>query len=198
MKREVLLGLVRHVLTAAGGYLVAQGLADDSSINELAGGIVTVLGVSWSIWVKWQGKKAAAGVVAMVLLAGLVAGGCVRLAPGEDALVVRVEQTQEIAAPTFDLVLSVDDASRDYWRTNAPGFHGFCEWLRQPIAYASPEFGETNVARVLMMQFQVDDLKQDYRRARASSNDLHVAWQTLQSALSQAEAWKGVIFTQRR
>ena len=41
--------LIRHGLTAAGGFLVAKGLASADQIGELAGALVTVIGVVLSV-----------------------------------------------------------------------------------------------------------------------------------------------------
>ena len=41
--------LIRHVLTAAGGFLVAKGLASADQIAELAGAVVSLAGIGWSI-----------------------------------------------------------------------------------------------------------------------------------------------------
>ena len=49
MTTASILGLIRHLLTFAGGYAIANGLADEATIEQLVGGIVTVLGVFWSI-----------------------------------------------------------------------------------------------------------------------------------------------------
>jgi len=42
--------LIRHGLTAAGGFLVARGLASSDQVAELAGAAVTLVGTIWSIW----------------------------------------------------------------------------------------------------------------------------------------------------
>lgn len=39
----------RHVLTAAGAYLVAEGYADQSAVDAMAGGGVALAGVVWSV-----------------------------------------------------------------------------------------------------------------------------------------------------
>jgi hypothetical protein len=44
-----LLSLIRHGLTAAGGFLVAKGLASADQVGELAGAIVTLIGLVWSM-----------------------------------------------------------------------------------------------------------------------------------------------------
>jgi hypothetical protein len=41
--------LIRHGLSAAGGFLVAKGLISADQVNELAGALITVLGIVWSI-----------------------------------------------------------------------------------------------------------------------------------------------------
>lgn len=49
MNKEQIMGLVRHVLTFVGGIIVAKGLATDAMTSELIGGIMTVVGATWSI-----------------------------------------------------------------------------------------------------------------------------------------------------
>lgn len=45
-----LFGLVfRHALTVAGGYMVAEGYADETTVNEIAGGFIALSGVILSI-----------------------------------------------------------------------------------------------------------------------------------------------------
>jgi hypothetical protein len=52
MKKEQVLGLLRHSLTFIGGLLVAKGLVDDALVAELSGAILTLVGGAWSILVK--------------------------------------------------------------------------------------------------------------------------------------------------
>lgn len=49
MKKEQILGIVRHTLTFIGGLLVMKGIADETTITEVVGGIVTLVGAFWSI-----------------------------------------------------------------------------------------------------------------------------------------------------
>jgi hypothetical protein len=49
MKKEEVLGLIRHILTFGGGVLVAMGSASEGDVTELVGGLVTVIGAVWSI-----------------------------------------------------------------------------------------------------------------------------------------------------
>jgi hypothetical protein len=48
MKDQVL-GIVRHALTFVGGIIVAKGLVDDVLFQEIAGGVITLVGAVWSI-----------------------------------------------------------------------------------------------------------------------------------------------------
>lgn len=47
---DTIASLIRHSLTAAGGYLVAKGLASADQVGQLAGAIATLVGTVWSIW----------------------------------------------------------------------------------------------------------------------------------------------------
>jgi hypothetical protein len=50
--REQVLGIVRHVLTFAGGIVVAKGIADEATVTEVIGGVITLIGAIWSIVAK--------------------------------------------------------------------------------------------------------------------------------------------------
>jgi hypothetical protein len=50
--KETILGVIRHILTALGGGLVASGNATDGDVQAIIGGIVAAVGVIWSIWSK--------------------------------------------------------------------------------------------------------------------------------------------------
>ena len=41
--------LIRHILTAAGGFLVAKGIASAEQISEIVGALITVAGIGWAI-----------------------------------------------------------------------------------------------------------------------------------------------------
>ena len=45
---ETILGIIRHVLTFGGGYLVAKGYLDEASATEVVGALTTIAGVIWS------------------------------------------------------------------------------------------------------------------------------------------------------
>ena len=49
MSKEKVLGIIRHVITFAGGILVTKGLIEESMVQELGGSIITLVGALWSV-----------------------------------------------------------------------------------------------------------------------------------------------------
>jgi hypothetical protein len=49
-------GFVRHILTAAGGGLVANGTVTGSEWEAVVGGAVAIIGVIWSVVQKRRAK----------------------------------------------------------------------------------------------------------------------------------------------
>lgn len=49
MKKEQILGLLRHTLTFVGGIYVMRGLMQENLVQEVVGGIITAIGGVWSI-----------------------------------------------------------------------------------------------------------------------------------------------------
>jgi hypothetical protein len=47
--------LIRHALTAAGGFLVAKGVASTEQVTEIVGALLSLASVGWSI--KSNSKK---------------------------------------------------------------------------------------------------------------------------------------------
>ena len=44
--------VVRHILTAVGGYFVAKGAVDHGTVEAIVGGVVAAIGLGWSIFNK--------------------------------------------------------------------------------------------------------------------------------------------------
>lgn len=57
MGKETVLGIVRHVLTFAGGLLVYMGWADEETATAITGAVITFVGSVWSIWDKVTGSE---------------------------------------------------------------------------------------------------------------------------------------------
>jgi len=49
MTKEQIQGIVRHALTFVGGILIMKGLATDSTVQELIGAAVTLVGDRWCV-----------------------------------------------------------------------------------------------------------------------------------------------------
>ena len=52
--QAAILGVIRHVLTAAGGALVANGALTGDEVNTAVGAISALVGVMWSVLSKRQ------------------------------------------------------------------------------------------------------------------------------------------------
>lgn len=48
----LILGIIRHLLTSAGGALAAKGVITAAEADTVAGALMTVAGVGWSIYEK--------------------------------------------------------------------------------------------------------------------------------------------------
>lgn len=49
LSKEQILGIVRHTLTFIGGIVVMKGLTDETTVTEIIGGVMTLVGTVWSI-----------------------------------------------------------------------------------------------------------------------------------------------------
>lgn len=50
MNKTQVLGIVRHLLTFGGGYVVAKGWGTEALVTEIVGGIVAIAGAVWSAY----------------------------------------------------------------------------------------------------------------------------------------------------
>jgi len=50
MNRERVFGILRHVLTTAGGIVVARGDLDEPLVEPIVGGLMAAAGFLWSIF----------------------------------------------------------------------------------------------------------------------------------------------------
>lgn len=49
MNKQQTLGLIRHILTVAGGFAVAKGIGSEGLFEEITGALLVVIGGSWSL-----------------------------------------------------------------------------------------------------------------------------------------------------
>ena len=52
MNFDMILGLIRHVLTFLGGYLVSKGVVDEATMLEIVGAAMTIIGIIASFFDK--------------------------------------------------------------------------------------------------------------------------------------------------
>lgn len=193
------------VLIALGPILAKRGISLGSAdVDHVLGTASFLIGVIWKFrhWNATPSTPPSGGngisipitrvAPVVALAAALFFMGCVPLAPGADPIVVRVEQTETVAKSTFDLALNVDNSNRAFFATNAPAYHSFCEWLREPQTVE-----ETNtLPRAAALLVSLDDVKLSYKASRASSNDVFTALATVTSAVNQANAWLTTVTNQ--
>jgi len=118
--------------------------------------------------------------------------GCAHLVPGADPLVVRAEQLESGAMATLDLAVETDNSNRPFFATNAPTYHQFCAWLRQPqpVIVAGVQ---QDLPRGIALVENLSNVKIAYKNSQSSSNALSIAISTLQSAVTEASTWLNVV-----
>lgn len=126
----------------------------------------------------------------LLLILLLITASCSTVDPGADSLVVRAEQAETIARSTFDLILGIDNSNRPYFRTNAPAFHVFSEYLRAPVT-----IGTNTGPRSIQMILSLNSVKNQYKKSRGKEGDLLTAILTLQASVDQASAWMATVNT---
>lgn len=57
MSKDVVLGQIRHLLTFVGGFALARGLVDETSLQEAIGAVLTIVGVIWSAKQKQEKRQ---------------------------------------------------------------------------------------------------------------------------------------------
>jgi len=54
MNKDMVLGLVRHIITGIGSIFVAKGVVDSATLEALVGALAVIVGGIWSIVDKKQ------------------------------------------------------------------------------------------------------------------------------------------------
>ena len=49
LTKDQVLGIVRHTLTFVGGIVVMRGIVDETTVTEIIGGVMTLVGTVWSV-----------------------------------------------------------------------------------------------------------------------------------------------------
>ena len=58
VQQEQVMGIIRHVITFAGGYLVSRGKLSPTDAETIAGIVASIAGVAWSFLAKTNTKAA--------------------------------------------------------------------------------------------------------------------------------------------
>lgn len=130
-------------------------------------------------------------IAIIIVMFSFAFAACAPIQPGADPVVVHTERFLQSAQATFLLTLQVDHQDREFWHTRAPGFHEYCEMLRKPTPYPLD-------SKELYPQYRVwllclNDLKNDYKAGRASSNKLVLNLNLVAGSLDQANAWLTIV-----
>ena len=141
-------------------------------------------------WPGAAGKTIASALILCLFTASMfMLPGCASLQPGADPLVVRVEQAETSGKALLDAVVHVEGSDLPFFRTNAPGFYSFCEWLKAPQVVTGAAAGPATLPRGLALLWSLDQVKAGYKAGVQSSNTLITALTTFEAASSQASAW---------
>ena len=57
MSWDQVLGILRAVLSAVGGWAVGKGYIDDATATSLGGAVVVIASSAWSVWANTQSAK---------------------------------------------------------------------------------------------------------------------------------------------
>ena len=49
MTKEQVFGIIRHSLTFIGGLLIVKGTIDESTLEQIISGVITLTGLVWSV-----------------------------------------------------------------------------------------------------------------------------------------------------
>jgi hypothetical protein len=200
MNYDQIMSLVRSIMKIVAGILAAHGLQNEATLLNTPDIIAATLAIASLVWshcshLSPPDGNAPTGKLTSILIIGFLGAtlgatltGCASLQPGADPLVVRAEQAQATGQAAFDLALELDNSNRDFYSTNTPAFHAFCQWLRQP-----QDYGTNSLPRAEVMILQLDDLKTAYKSDSIYSNSLLAGVLTLETAATQAASWSNVL-----
>lgn len=54
---DIIGGVIRHLVTSAGGALVAHGLITSTQLTDVAGALALLIGVAWSMYQKYRANQ---------------------------------------------------------------------------------------------------------------------------------------------
>jgi hypothetical protein len=114
----------------------------------------------------------------------MLSWGCASILPGHDPVVVRAEQSLQIAFTTFDTFLKLEHDNKARVKEKVPEVHKFAEWLREPV-----QFEGKSVPRGVSIIQSANNVKTAYKRNRTEANkaNLVTALAAVESAVREAQ-----------
>jgi hypothetical protein len=108
MNKEIIKGIVRHALTAAGAGYCTNGVMTNDELSQIVGGVVALIGVIWSVLQKRGAARAVAPILLACLLplAPMVMTGC-------------NEPPERIAYQTVGSIGATATLAHDAWKAYA-------------------------------------------------------------------------------
>jgi hypothetical protein len=201
-----ILPILAPVLGLVSGWLASLAGANT---DPLVGAVAGAAGVGLREVIDQASKRVVNGVAQLLIGAGIAGAllcGCstTQLDPNADPFVVQIERVETSAKATFDAVLKLDDSARPWWIANAPGFHVFCEKLREPTAIQplllvdGTPVPSDKLPLNRAVIWSLDNVKLGYKAGVKTSNDLDAAYSTLAALLTQANGWAMVVTNSTR
>lgn len=128
-------------------------------------------------------KNSKCRIHAGLLAAIWLLAGCTTLQPNADPVVVRAEQSIQVAFATLDTFLKVDHANRELFKTSLPEVHKFAEYLRAPVGNPPAPRGISYIESAVKV-------KNAYKLNRTAENkaSLVTALATLETLIQQTQA----------
>lgn len=176
--------LVRHLINSLGASAIVT--------SEMEGKIVGALAILGTIiWSAWQKKRsgamepkptdqAAASVASKIIpplvLVLLLGAGCASILPGNDPVIVRAQQTREIAFSTFDTFVTLEYRNRAFLQKLNPNFTDVADNIRTGAPKWFKSFDQVLVA---------------YKAGKtpATKSKLDGAIAVIESALTEAQTY---------
>ena len=120
--------------------------------------------------------------ILLLTVALALCAGCKTILPGNDPIIVRAEQSIQVAYATFDTFTALDNDNRELFKTKFPTVHEFAEWLRASV-------GQPPMPRGLSIIQSANRVKLAYKSNRTAQNkaSLVTALATLESAVMESQ-----------
>lgn len=115
MNKDAILGLIRHVLTFAGGITTSQGITTDQDTTASVGAMITLISVTWSIVSKRRAGAAPtslfilpSALCLLPFLAGCMSVPATRIAVDPTSHELRLQSPKDVSIGALNAVISTN------------------------------------------------------------------------------------------